>query len=380
MVPVAGLTLFAVASGYLMSLLPLALPHFQLSPTLAPYLASAFYAGMLLGALGSARLVGRLGHRHAFVFFLLVLLGSVLGLLALPLAPAWLGLRLLAGMASAGVYVVVESWLLLVDDDRQRARRLGLYMASLYGGSALGQLGIGQLGTQGALPFAAILTLLALAILPPMLVRRGAPAIAVHHTLPMGALRTISRPAVIGCLVSGLVLGPLYGLMPLYIHGQPALSDHTGQLMALVILGGMLVQPVTGYLSPRMSKTLLMAALCGVGTLAVAGMLLATTLAAEAACYLLLGACAFALYPVAITQACQGQESGSIVAITELMLLCYGIGSVTGPLVAGQMVPLKEGLPLYLGTALAATCIYMLILAARNAATAGVRLDPPSGE
>ncbi len=379
-VPVAGLTLFAVASGFLMSLLPLSLTYFGLEKSLAAYLASAFYAGMLGGALISARIVSRLGHRHAFVVFLLALLTSVIGLLAIPNEIAWLALRVVAGLASAGIYVVVESWLLLVDDDRQRAKRLGLYMTALYGGSALGQLGIGQLGTTGFLPYGAILALLALAVLPPLLVKRGAPVLEVHQPVPLKALRHLSRPAVTGCLVSGLVLGPLYGLMPLYIHNQPWLMEHTGALMAMVILGGMVVQPITGYLSPRMSKSLLMALLCGVGTLAVAGMLSADDLLMISACYLVLGACAFALYPVAITQACQGEDRARIVSITELMLLCYGVGSVAGPLVAGQMTPLRDGLPLYLGTCLAATCIYMLIMAARATKPVSIKMDPPSGE
>ncbi len=58
---------------------------------------------------------------------------------------------LVAGIAVAGIFVVVESWL-LHGDEQGRAKRLGIYMVSLYGGTALGQMAIGQLGVAGAVP------------------------------------------------------------------------------------------------------------------------------------------------------------------------------------------------------------------------------------
>ena len=42
----------------------------------------------------------------------------------------WLVARLVAGGAVAGVFVIVESWL-LHGDEADRAKRLGLYMGAL---------------------------------------------------------------------------------------------------------------------------------------------------------------------------------------------------------------------------------------------------------
>lgn len=68
-VPVAGLSLFALASGYLMSLIPLSLTFFELNTSLAPLLASIFYLGLLLGAPCIAPIVARIGHSKALSFF-----------------------------------------------------------------------------------------------------------------------------------------------------------------------------------------------------------------------------------------------------------------------------------------------------------------------
>ena len=107
--PVIGLSFFAIASGFLMSLIPLSLFAFKLDENLAPWLASIFYLGLLIGATTIERIVVKVGHRFAFILFLSLLILSVLAQLALPNAISWLIARFIAGIAVAGVFVVVES-------------------------------------------------------------------------------------------------------------------------------------------------------------------------------------------------------------------------------------------------------------------------------
>ena len=360
-VPVAGLSVFALASGYLMSLIPLSLPSFGLDVSLAPWLASVFYLGLLLGATGIEPVVAKIGHRVSFILFLAALLSTILLMIALPSAEVWMLARLLAGIAVAGVFVVVESWLLMTDSAKQRAKRLGLYMTSLYGGTAIGQLGIGQFGTQGLLPYTLICILIALAILPPLLVKKGQPSGMEHQKIALRDVKTLSRPAIMGCLVSGLTMGPIYGMLPIYIKNQTGNETQTGLLMAMVILGGMMVQPLVSYLSTRMSKSLLMALFCMLGAAAVFMLITATDNITLAIGYSLLGASTFALYPVAITLACDSMSTSKIVAATQFMLLSYSLGSVAGPMLASAFNDMQFSLLMYLGICLASTCIYMLI-------------------
>ena len=106
--PVIGLSFFAIASGFLMSLIPLSLSAFGLDNELASWLASVFYLGLLIGAFFIERIVARVGHRHAFLAFLGLLIFSVAAQLILPNANVWLLARFVAGIAVAGVFVVVE--------------------------------------------------------------------------------------------------------------------------------------------------------------------------------------------------------------------------------------------------------------------------------
>ncbi|NWJ67628.1 MFS transporter, partial [Vibrio parahaemolyticus] len=147
-VPVVALSLYAVASGYLMSLIPLMLGEYNISADYASWLASVFYGGLLIGAMFIERIVRNVGHRKAFIGCLAAFSLTIVALPAFPNGLVWLVARFIAGVAVAGVFVIVESWL-MSGDEASRAKRLSLYMLSLYGGSALGQFGIGVLGVSG---------------------------------------------------------------------------------------------------------------------------------------------------------------------------------------------------------------------------------------
>ncbi|WP_037469911.1 MFS transporter [Shewanella marina] len=366
LVPVAGLSIFALASGYLMSLIPLSLPSFGLSMELAPAIASLFYLGLLIGATCIEPVVAKIGHRISFIIFLMALLLTIVVMIAMPNAYSWLIARFFAGIAVAGVFVVVESWLLMADTAKQRAKRLGLYMASLYGGITLGQLAVGPVGTDGFMPYIFIIALLVLAMLPPLLIKSGQPTIQHNEKIKFRDLRYVSRPAMMGCFVSGLLIGPIYGLMPVYLQQLTNNASQTGILMASIILGAMLIQPLVSYLSTRVSKSLLMALFCLFGTAAVFGVINSQSNILIILSFLMLGACSFALYPIAITLACDGMSSTKIVSIAEVMLLSYSLGSVCGPLFADKFKQ-ANGLPIYLGVCLITTCIYMLIKSASSA-------------
>ncbi|MGF1807740.1 MFS transporter, partial [Aliivibrio sifiae] len=89
LIPVVALSLFAIASGYLMSLIPLMLSQYGMEAKYASWLASAFYAGLLVGAGLIEPFVARLGHKNAFVLFLGLLAATIVILPAAPIEWIW---------------------------------------------------------------------------------------------------------------------------------------------------------------------------------------------------------------------------------------------------------------------------------------------------
>lgn len=368
-VPVAGLTLFAIASGYLMSLIPLSMGSFDIDTQYAGWLASAYYIGLLIGSMMIEPVIAKIGHRISFISFLLMLAATVVLLPWTPTIEAWLPNRLIAGIAVAGIFVVVESWLLIGDNPKERAKRLSFYMTSLYGGTTLGQLAIGVIGTQGVVPFIVVLGLLLVAVLPPLLVRQGQPASGLHQKLSFKQITRLSKPAIMGCMVSGIVMGTIYGLMPLSLKKDNFTTDQVGVLMASIILGGMLIQPVISKLSVMMSKTLLLAMVSLLGVFAMGMIYISSDYVVMIVALALLGMSSFALYPIAITLACDNLDSSFIVAATQVMLFSYSVGSAMGPIAAGTMLEQHSGLTNFFFIVLLVTAIYMLIASLRRKAS-----------
>ncbi len=359
-VPVIALALYAVASGYLMSLIPLMLPHYGLESSLASWLASVFYAGLLVGAVVIEPVVTKVGHRNAFVYCLAAFIATIAVLPALNSATVWLVARFIAGIAVAGVFVIVESWL-LHGDESARAKRLGLYMGSLYGGTSLGQLGIGVLGITGGVPFIAIFTMLLIAIVVLLFGETDQPESQHSTPLSLKQIAKLNHAAIIGCIVSGLTLGAIYGLMPLELSQRGIANDNLGSLMALVILGGMAVQPIVPWMSKFFGRTFLMAVFCMLGVAAIALTTTYSGIQVLGSGLFLLGMAVFTLYPVAINLGCDKLEASYIVSATQVMLFSYSVGSVAGPVLADWFMSGEQGLMGYLFATLLATCIYMLV-------------------
>lgn len=359
-VPVIALSLYAVASGYLMSLIPLMLSGYGLEASLASWMASVFYAGLLLGAVIMEPFVSRLGHRLAFLGCLALLIVSIVALPLLSFATAWLVARFVAGVAVAGVFVVVESWL-LHGNESGRAKRLGIYMAALYGGTAIGQLGIGVLGVAGGVPFFAIITLLVMASVVLIYGKTDQPQAQHGVSLSWKQIFKLSHAAIIGCLVSGLTLGAIYGLMPVELAKRGISHTHIGTLMALIILGAMAVQPMVPWMSKFMGRKLLMALFSLLGAGATVLPLLNPDADMLAMGLFLLGMATFAIYPIAINLGCDKLDASYIVSATQVMLFSYSIGSVLGPVLADSFMQDTQGLLGYLFVILLATCIYMLM-------------------
>ncbi len=353
-----------------MSLLPLSLKQFDFNADAASWLASVFYLGLLIGSMFIEKAIVHLGHQRAFVGFISLLVASVVTMASFTELSAWLFSRLVAGIAVAGIFVVIESWLLIGDNAQQRAKNLGLYMTSLYGGTTLGQFGVGIVGTNGVMPFFVIAGLLILAALPMVVTQNANPECSEHQSLPLRKMLALSKPAIIGCIVSGMVMGSIYGLLPLNLASTASDTQQVGVLMAVTVLGGMFIQPIVGKIANQVSKSLLLAAFSLLGVFAMGMYLLDQHYTTQIIALALLGMSAFALYPIAITLACDGLASSAIVSATQVMLFSYSVGSVAGPMLANEFIQgamgRSIGLMGFFFSIFLATAIYMLIASVKT--------------
>ena len=140
-----------------------------------------------------------------------------------------------------------------------------------------------------------------------------------------------------GCVISGLALSAVYTFFPIFAVSRDVLSAN---LMSVTILGGVLLQWPLGKLSDYFErrKTLL-----GVVVLALVLSLVGFAYTGNdpylvLAYSFLFGGFVFTLYPLSITQVCDHLDESYITVATALLLVAYGIGSVTGPVISSYFI------------------------------------------
>ncbi|WP_421181648.1 MFS transporter [Aeromonas enteropelogenes] len=325
-----GLLLLTLSIAVLNTLVPLWLAHDQLPTWQVGMVGSSYFSGNLLGTLLAGTLIRRCGFNRSYYLASALFAAGCVGLGITLDFWSWLGWRFLAGIGCAMIWVVVESALMCSGNAHNRGRLLAAYMMVYYLGTVLGQLLVSKLptGLMEVLPWASGLILAAiLPLLFTRIVSERSEAQGSTRVWPMLRLRQ-ARLGVDGCIISGIVLGSLYGLMPLYLNHQGVSDAGIGYWMAVMVSAGILGQWPVGRLADRFGRLPVLRVQVLVVILGCGAMLGGVAMGPA---LFILGAAGFTLYPVAMAWACEKVEHHQLVAMNQALLLSYTIGSLLGP-------------------------------------------------
>lgn len=154
--PLISLIIIILGSSLMTTLLTVKLSHLGVSSLMIGAMSAAFYGGLVLGSFKIEPFIVRVGHIRAYAAFASTLaVVSILHGLWIN-TWAWLVLRLMAGYSIAGLFVVIESWLLACSTVQTRGQVLALYMTALYAGQAAGQLLLNVSDINTLVPFCLI--------------------------------------------------------------------------------------------------------------------------------------------------------------------------------------------------------------------------------
>ena len=325
-----GLLLLTLAIAVLNTLVPLWLAHDNLPTWQVGMVGSSYFSGNLLGTLLAGTLIKRFGFNRSYYLSSVIFAAGCVGLGITLGFWSWLAWRFIAGIGCAMIWVVVESALMCSGNAHNRGRLLAAYMMVYYLGTVLGQLLVSKLptGLMDVLPWATGLVLAAiLPLLFTRIVSEHSEAQGTTRVWPMLRLRQ-ARLGVDGCIISGIVLGSLYGLMPLYLNHQGVSDGEIGYWMAVMVSAGILGQWPVGRLADRFGRLPVLRVQVLVVILGCAAMLGGVAMGPA---LFILGAAGFTLYPVAMAWACEKVEHHQLVAMNQALLLSYTIGSLLGP-------------------------------------------------
>jgi MFS family permease len=327
-------SLVQLANGFFGTFISLRVAIEDFGSTMAGLVLSSYFAGFTLAALRCGRIIERIGHIRSYAAFagLVAAATAAMALMAGPLA--WLVLRAIVGFGCAGLFITTESWLNAKAPAAERGRIFSIYMVGTFLALAVGQLLIGRARIETTAPFIAIVALFAVALVMVSTTRAEPPRATAAETLPYGQLARAAPVAVVGCVLSGLISGAFYALVPAWMQDAGIARTTIALFMLVAVLGGLAFQVPVGWLSDRFDRRLVLAAL-GLGFAGFAVMLvhLPRSLPVVLPTAILLGGFMSTLYPVCVSHAHDRMPADRVVAVSGRLILLSGLGSVVGPLV-----------------------------------------------
>lgn len=357
---IATAAAFGLTYGLSAPLIALELHERGVSDLLIGANAAMHAVGVLLIAPRLPRLIARLGLSRVAKLALVI---SALTLSAFPFAIflwLWFALRLVLGMASESLFVISESWLSASTDDRLRARTMGIYVAAMSGGIALGPAILAVAGRSGALPFflGTLLALLAFAILTVMRPR--------EVTMPaptQGGMRhyfAIAPIAVAAAALNAAIESAGLAFLPLYAINLGWSESRGTLLLTVLLVGAILLQIPVGWLGDRFDRNRLVqgfALVAGIGALAWPAALSHPWLAWPILFFW--GGCFVGIYTLVLTYVGERFHGAELTGVFGVMSVAWGVGSLAGPILGGAAMHLAQhGLPWFA----ASMCLLFVVL------------------
>jgi MFS family permease len=333
---ILGVAVLQVANGVLTTILPITLTEAGYSSQAFSIVAMTHSLSFLAGCLMAKTVIRSIGHIRAFAVY--AALTSVTALaFSWEVTPAfWMGLRLVTGFCSAGVFTVAESWLNDVTPRPERGKVFAVYTivqkVTLVAGQSI------LLASQGPLTLGLFMVASAfysLSLVPVALNQAAAPAIGQLQTLSLRHLYALAPAAMIGCLGTGLINGGVLAIAPIW-GLKIGLSDGlAGAIPAMAQVGNLVAQWPLGWVSDRIDRRFVIVG----GALVTLGASLALALAPGVPWVLALlfgiwGAGSLSVYAVCVAHANDFAPRGTAVAVSSSLLLTWGVGASVGPFLA----------------------------------------------
>ncbi|WP_339650990.1 MFS transporter [Halopseudomonas pelagia] len=335
--------------------------------------------GMLIGAKMTARLAGWLGTENAMRLVMLCSAVSV-GLLAVsPSYALWLAFRLVLGVSLTVTFVLGESWINQLIEDRLRGRLVAVYGSAFALSQLCGPLLLGVIGTDSDIGFwlSSSLLMLGLALL---LQATGAPVVDAASTSGralMGFVRKLPAVAWAVMLFAAFEAMTLT-LLPVYLIREGFDAQRALFMVGAVVIGDAALQVPIGWLADKLSRTTLYKA-CGL-------VLLASSLALPVLLQSVLiwpvlvvfGASAGGLYTLSLILIGQRYRDDALVRANAHIAMLWGIGSLLGPLSTGAASQWLSSHALPLLMAMAA--LIFIVLAWQRGAFSDVAVVEPTAQ
>ena len=317
--------------------------------TVIGLLASAYYAGFILGCRLVPGMIQGVGHIRAFVALASIASSSALAHILFVEPIAWGGLRFITGFSFAGLTMVLESWINERATNENRGKILSVYRIVDLGAVTIGNGLLAIAPPEGFQLFVLVSILISIALVPVALTRSSSPAPLETAKLDIVQLYKVSPVGAIGAAATGLANAAFWGMAPVYVQELGYGAAAIAAFMSTAIIGAGLFQFPTGWLSDKMDRRMVIFAssLLGAGASALLAAFAGLSENAMLGFSFLFGAFIIPVFGICAAHANDHAAVGKAVATSGGLLLLYGVGSVVGALVGALVMSAFEPAALF---------------------------------
>lgn len=330
---------FSISLGGLVPWMALVLEARGVDEAMIGFVAAANPLGVMLAAPLVPRLLRRIDAADAILAAGVVTVASIALMPLFDTVSAWLILRLISGFAGSVPWVVTETWINVVADDRNRARVVALYGAVLAVGFAAGPLVLTVTGSDGPAAVICFASLNAAALAPIFLVRKLAPVMGFAEPLRISGI-VLAMPVIIAAaFLSGAVDTAFFSFLPIWGLRSGFGEAFAVTLLSIFVAGNIVLQFPLGWLADVLGYRPVM---LGCGLACILGPLLALSVIgspiALASVLFVWGGAAWGTYSIGLAALGRRFKNGPLAAANAAFVMVYTLANVSGPPLAGLAI------------------------------------------
>ncbi|MBU8850070.1 MAG: MFS transporter [Desulfobacterales bacterium] len=338
----AAMLLLAMGLGLLATFVSLRLTIEGFSTQVTGLILTSYFVGSVVGTFYCSRLIKSVGHIRSFTAFAALATAMIMLHGCYMSAVAWAVFRFFSGIATIGLFMVIESWLNECTQPQTRGRVFSIYMVMCFLGSSVGQQFLNLGDPKGQTLFFVIGFLLVSCIIPVALTHSIHPEMPEIEPVKLKKILQKAPMGMLGCFTGGLMVSSFYTMGPVFCHQMNLSVSQLSYFMTITVLGGLLLQWPVGAFSDRFDRSVVIPVLGGLFAV-ISGLMI---VAAQSSFGVLLlasiffGGFMFTIYPSAVARAHDMFEPKDVVNVSSALLFSYGIGAVIAPIASSSAIKL----------------------------------------
>lgn len=261
----------------------------------------------------------------------------------------WACLRFAIGTSMAILFLISETWLNQIAREETRGRTVALYTAVLTTGFAVGPIIIQLTGTEGPMPFMIATAIVLAAGLPFFFAGDSFPVLEGKSSVSIFSFMRLAPAICAATLLVAFFDGSVMTLLPVY-GIKVGMTEETAVLMTSILLAGnIILQFPIGRLADKYDRHGVM---LGCGLVGLAG-----AIAFPFVIYhpiilwpmlIIWGGAVVGVYTLALTMVGERFKGADLVVANASLGILWGVGSLTGPALAGNAMKIYDphGMPI----------------------------------